>query len=67
MTDEQKSWVNKQMGSRKVVKNSNGNREKDKEKKPEVIVHKYSSKGHGPLREAVIIAGIPYFNKKIEH
>jgi hypothetical protein len=31
------------------------------EKKPEEIVHKYSSKGHAPLRESIDIAGIPYF------
>jgi hypothetical protein len=58
-TGEQKKWHDRQMGSRKVVKNGNS-----KEKKPEEIVHKYSSKGQGPLREAVLIAGIPYFIKK---
>ena len=41
-------------------------RDKDngKPKKSEEIVHKYSAKGQGPLREAVIIAGIPYFIKR---
>ena len=33
-------------------------------KKVEEIVHKYSAKGQGPLREAVIIAGIPCFIKQ---
>ena len=60
-TDEQKKWVKKQMRGREVSKNGNGN---GKVKKPEEIVHKYSSKGQGPLREAVLIAGIPHFIKK---
>ena len=54
MTDEQRNWLNKQMGSRKVTKNGNGD---GKEKKREEIVYKYSSKGDGILRESVIIAG----------
>src|SRR6476469_5795546 len=33
-------------------------------KKPEEIVHKYSSKGQGPLREAGFIGGLPYLIKK---
>src|SRR5437867_67673 len=59
MTSEQENWINKQMGSRKVVKNGNG-----KERKPEEIVYKYSSKGDGILRESALIVGIPYFIKK---
>ena len=59
MTDEQLNWINKQMGSRKVVKNGNG-----KEKKHEEIVHKYSSKGDGILRESAHIVSVPYFIKK---
>jgi hypothetical protein len=57
-TDEQKKWYDRQMGSRKVSK------DKGTIKKPEETVHKYSSKGQGPLREAVLIAGIPYFIKR---
>jgi hypothetical protein len=39
--------------------NGNGNN-----KKPEELIHKYSGRGQAPLREAVIIAGIPYFIRK---
>jgi hypothetical protein len=51
-TEEQRAKSNKAKGK------DNGN---GKDKKPEEIVHKYSSKGQAPLREAAIIAGIPYF------
>jgi hypothetical protein len=62
LTDEQKQWYDKQMGGRRVVKNNkNGSANV---KKTEEIVHKYSSRGQGPLREAGFIAGIPYFIKK---
>jgi len=35
----------------------------DNKKLKEEIIHKYSGKGKGPLREAVIIEGIPYLVK----
>ena len=54
MTDEQQNWYNKQMGSRKVRNNGDP-------KLKEEIVYKYSNKGKGQLREAVIIEGKPYF------
>ncbi|HEX7179458.1 MAG TPA: hypothetical protein VF220_06995 [Nitrososphaeraceae archaeon] len=56
MTDEQRNWYNKQMGSRKVSINGDP-------KLREEIVYKYSNKGKGQLREAVIIEGKPYFLK----
>jgi hypothetical protein len=58
MTEEQRNWYNKQMGSRKVGKDRNG------DKKPDETVYKYSSKGDGILRESVLITGVPYFIKK---
>jgi hypothetical protein len=56
LTDEQRDWVNKQMRGKKVVSNN------DPIPKEE-IVYKYSNRGKGQLREAVIIEGKPYFLK----
>lgn len=59
MTDEERNWVNKQMGSSKVVKNGNG-----EDKRPDEFVYKYSSKGDGILRESSLLMGVPYYIKK---
>jgi len=59
-TQEQKDWVKDQMHGGEVVQTKSS-----KEPKEE-IVHKYSIKGKGQLREAVIIEGKPYFLKYSE-
>ena len=63
-TDEQKTWVKKQMGSVEVVNNNNKTKSGNGNKKSQEIVYKYSSKGQGLLRESIIRAGIPNFMKK---
>lgn len=58
-TEEQKKWVKEQMHGMDVVNNgSKGLKEE--------IVHKYSNKGKGQLREAIIMDGEPYFLKYSE-
>ena len=59
-TQEQKDWVKGQMHGREVLSTK-----QSKETKEE-MVHKYSIKGKGQLREAVIIEGNPYFLKYSE-
>jgi hypothetical protein len=55
-TEEQRKWLKNQMHGFELVKN----KENKKDLKEE-IVHKYSNKTKGHLRESVIISGIPYF------
>ena len=59
-TNEQKKWVKNQMHGREVAANNGGTKNK------EVVVNKYSNKGKGQLKEAVIMDGEPYFLKYSE-
>lgn len=54
-SEEQKDWVKEQMNGKEVVRNK-----QTKEPKEE-IVHKYSNKGKGQLRESIIMDGEPYY------
>jgi hypothetical protein len=58
LTEEQRVWVRNEMGSKKIAKN------KITDNRKEEIISKYSNRGNGPLREAVMIDGTPYFIKK---
>ena len=58
-TEEQKKWVKDQMHGMDVV--SNGSKGPKEE-----IVHKYSNKGKGQLREAIIMDGEPCLLKYSE-
>jgi hypothetical protein len=54
-TEEQDKWVKGQMNGKEIVQN------KSETKLKEEIVHKYSNKGKGQLREAIIMDGEPFF------
>src|ERR1044071_9410796 len=59
-TEEQKNWIKDQMNGKEVI------RTKQTKEPKEEIVHKYSNKGKGQLREAIIMDGEPYFVKYSE-
>src|SRR6185436_19923547 len=61
-TEEQQKWAKEQMRGSVVVQNNHNNAKSPQEE----IVFKYSNKGKGQLREAVIIEGKPYFLKYSE-
>ena len=56
--EEQKEWLKQKLHSEKIIK-----KEIKADIKPEEVVHKYSNKTKGQLRESVIIVGVPYFIK----